>query len=88
MLPPCTVIPVIVSKPAETGDEKTFLTKFGTEILLRVGIIEGATVICYAFYLLSQNGLILIAGIGLVSSLFFLRPSHAHYRAWRDWHVT
>ncbi|CAN5568007.1 hypothetical protein BH11PLA2_BH11PLA2_35600 [soil metagenome] len=60
------------------------LKLYGTMTLIRIGMLEGVTILNYIFYLLSQNELTLAAGIVLVLTMLVLRPSDATYATWRN----
>ena len=78
------VTPIFLMKPPRQADEKTLLKVFGTEVLLRIALLECAVALEYLFYLLTVDLVILIAGIVLVLLILFLRPTNSRYQRWRD----
>jgi hypothetical protein len=73
-----------VMKPSPDGDAAAHLSQFGAMTLARIGILEGAAVLNYVFYLLSQNDITLATGIVLVITMLILRPTQAQFDRWRN----
>jgi hypothetical protein len=76
--------PIFLTKPPRNVEESTLVRFFGTEVLLRVAVLECGIAITYLFYLLSPDVVILIAGTGLLIALICLRPSASRYFKWRE----
>jgi hypothetical protein len=78
------VLPRVLTQPPASLGEAAILNRFGSMLLLRVGLLEGAYIFCIVIYLLTQDDYLLGAGVVLILGMLILRPTDDGYRRWRD----
>lgn len=77
------VVPGIIHKNLPpNASNSTLLKTFGMEVIARAGLLEGAAILHFIFYLLTRGEVLLVTGAMLVLGLLLLRPSEQSFREW------
>lgn len=77
-------VPKWMPKPSVDAKEQTLLRAFGSKIITQAALVEAMLVVCFVFFLLTHDTVILGMGVALTVALFFLLPNDGTFRAWRS----
>lgn len=78
------VLPAVMPRPLATSDELTITRAYGTRVLTRISIVEGAYLLCMIFFLTTQDYWLVGAAVILLLTMLALRPSNDSYFRWRE----